>query len=133
MLFAADYSTCVQSKLVAVMRERLSRALHYFPEVSAAWGRFPKPSSRGGEGALPPPFSSEPRVPICELIGQLIQQLTTLKNVLAPLLADAQLQDVFGRIARMYSDSLARYASASGVLLFSKIGYFHPGIIISRY
>ncbi|KAK9833584.1 hypothetical protein WJX81_008635 [Elliptochloris bilobata] len=82
----------IHGKLVAIMRERLAHALEALPAAAAAWAAAPPP--RGP----PPPFP---------LAAASAKQLRILGQVLMPLLQLEELRFVFGRIAMLFSRSLA--------------------------
>ena len=88
----------IHSKLVTIMRERLSKALKSFHSVSATWAAY-----EGDRAAAPE--ANAPRAPVLQ---QLTKQLATLAAVLRPVMSQAQLTDIFLRIRRMYGDSIAR-------------------------
>ena len=113
----------VHSKLVYIMRERLSKALKSFHSVSASWSAHAPdagaqaavpdrlPTTVTANGRVNAAAAKPPREKgIAEVLEQLMKQVGTLAAVLSPVMSTAQLGDIFLRIRRMYSDSLARCA-----------------------
>ncbi|PSC74274.1 vacuolar sorting-associated chloroplastic [Micractinium conductrix] len=80
------------TKLVSIMRERLSANLRQLPALAAAW-------PAGGElEELPPPSG---------FAATAAKQLHILTGALGPLLLQEELHSIFGRIAIMFSNTLA--------------------------
>ena len=107
----------VHSKLVYIMRERLSKALKTFHSVSAAWDACEAPdnmehnlptSLSGNAAGVAADAQTLQRKAVSTLLEQLMKQVATLAAVLKPIMSQAQLADIFLRIRRMYGDSLAR-------------------------
>ena len=69
------------------------------------------PASAGANGHLAAQKGRRARrKAVAEPLEQLMRQVATLAAVLTPILARAQLVDIFLRLRRMYADSLARCA-----------------------
>jgi hypothetical protein len=82
----------VCTKLVAIMRERLSANLRQLPALAAAW-------PVGSEAPEAPPPSG--------FAATAAKQLHILAGALGPLLLPQELHSIFGRIALMFSRTLA--------------------------
>lgn len=80
------------SKLVTIMRERLSSNIKQLPALAETWPNGPPAAS------LPPPSS---------FAATNIKQLQILSSVLAPLLLPRELHAIFGRVQLMFSCTLA--------------------------
>lgn len=82
----------ISSKLVAIMRERLSANIKQLPTVAAAW-----PSGPAQSVAFAP----------SSFVTTSAKQLQILSGVLSPLLLPSELHSIFGRVALMFSRTLA--------------------------
>jgi hypothetical protein len=111
----------VHSKLVYIMRERLSKALKAFHSVSTSWAAYKPPPdlvatlpySLGGIAGEAAQQGEPQGKAEAVVLEQLMKQVSTLAAVLRPVMSQSQLVDIFLRIRRMYSDSLARRGPAS--------------------
>eukprot|EP00798_Chlamydomonas_sp_ICE-L_P027701 gene27701-7343_t len=83
----------IYSKLVDIMQDRLLVAARALVGEAESWGK-----------EKPPPGGS---YPLSESIRQLSKQLGTLKAVLSPILQIDEVQYIFGRVASMFSETLA--------------------------
>ncbi|GAX73142.1 hypothetical protein CEUSTIGMA_g595.t1 [Chlamydomonas eustigma] len=92
----------VHSKLVDIMQDRLVLAAKQLVVESDAF-KEGKPS--GKEAASAAGVEGGPEV--SEVIRGLTKQLGTLRSVLSPILQKEEVQFIFGRVASMYSDTLA--------------------------
>ena len=101
-MLAADFERTLQdfiihqneisSKLVAIMRERLSANIKLLPTVAATWPTGPAHAAR------PAPSS---------FAATSAKQLQILSGVLSPLLLPSELHSIFGRVGLMFSRTLA--------------------------
>ncbi|GAB4818839.1 hypothetical protein N2152v2_005885 [Parachlorella kessleri] len=99
------------SKLVFIMRERLSMNLKQLPATAAAWPSGPAPPQQqqqaaggpGGAGATHPGGLPGPS----GFAATNIKQLHILSGVLTPLLLPEETHSIFSRVALMFSSTLA--------------------------
>ena len=82
----------VTGKLVSIMRERLSMNIKQLPALAATWPDGPERAD------VPEPSA---------FASTSVRQLQILRGVLEPLLLPAELHSIFGRIALMFSRTLA--------------------------
>jgi Vps54-like protein len=112
----AQHRQQLHSKLVGIMRQRLSASLRQIHSVSEVWRTAPSADALGSADITPNGHAGNRRsapLPVSPLFEGVIKQLTTLHGVLEPIMSPSQLSDVFVRVRRMYSDSLARCAQPS--------------------
>lgn len=123
----AQHRQQIHSKLVNIMRERLSTSLKALHATSASWSAYDpertplngaatpraspqKPSetprAEGAQGAAPP---LKPRT-VAKMMLQIARQVTTLHEALAPVMSRSQQAEIGMRVRRMYSEALARFA-----------------------
>jgi hypothetical protein len=92
------------SKLVSIMRERLSINLKQLPAQAAAWSGG---GGGGGGGQHRPLDDPGDQPPPSAFAATCAKQLTILSGALAPLLLPAELHGILGRIALMFSRTLS--------------------------
>jgi hypothetical protein len=118
----------LHSKLVHIMRDRLAKALKGFHNTSVSWAAYNPANAGAPLSTVPINGSVHPHKPVSGLLEQVMQQLSTLAAVLTPIMSMSQLQEIFFRIRRMYSDSLARcaihQARPCGRNLWAALGVF---------
>ncbi|DBA81853.1 hypothetical protein WJX77_011322 [Trebouxia sp. C0004] len=83
----------IHSKLVAIMRERLATNLKQLPLIATTWA----PNSPPDAQQMPPSNFAQTNA----------KQLRILSQVLSPILLPADLHSIFGRVAALFSKSLA--------------------------
>eukprot|EP00892_Ulva_mutabilis_P010260 jgi/Ulvmu1/7606/UM038_0031.1 len=102
----------IHTKLVFIMRERLSQSMKSLHATAAAWAEYKEPegpsaaeAAIGAAGATA--HQKRPKA-IAKMVSQLAKQVTALNEAISPVMSPAQLVDVGIRIRRMYSESLTR-------------------------
>jgi hypothetical protein len=88
----------VCSKLVGIMRERLSVNIKQLPALAAGWHGGGTGGGSGNHEELPAPSP---------FAATAAKQLQILSGALAPLLLPVELHSIFGRIGLMFSRTLA--------------------------
>ncbi|KAA6426324.1 MAG: VPS54 isoform 2 [Trebouxia sp. A1-2] len=83
----------IHSKLVAIMRERLATNVKQLPSIATTWA----PNSPPNAQQMPPSNFAQANA----------KQLRILSQVLSPILLPADLHSIFGRVAALFSKSLA--------------------------
>jgi hypothetical protein len=115
----------VHSKLVDIMRDRLSAAVQTLPGEVRQLAANP---------ALAPPDRPS------HTIALLVKQLGTLRAVLAPYLLKEEVEFIFGAVARAYSDALsetfeglmAQDGSCEGVVKANALAMLQVGSCLGR-
>lgn len=100
----------IHTKLVFIMRERLSQSMKSLHATAAAWAEYQGPgvAAEGDSAtAMPTAHLKKPKA-VAKMISQLAKQVTALNEAISPVMSPAQLLDVGVRIRRMYSEALTR-------------------------
>ena len=124
----AQHRQQIHSKLVNIMRERLSTSLKALHATSTSWAAYSpgttplngsatprtgpsdspqKPAELPKADTAPPPM--KPRT-VAKMMLQIARQVTTLHEALAPVMSRSQQAEIGMRVRRMYSEALARCA-----------------------
>lgn len=127
----AQHRQQIHSKLVNIMRERLSTSLKALHATSTSWAAY-NPGTTPLNGAATPRNTPndtpqnptevaradslraasptlKPRT-VAKMMLQIARQVTTLHEALAPVMSRSQQAEIGMRVRRMYSEALARYA-----------------------
>lgn len=124
----AQHRQQIHSKLVNIMRERLSTSLKFLNATATSWAAYnaettpfygtatprnPAPAdSKSKPGELAPQDSIQPTKPktVAKMMLQIARQVTTLHEALAPVMSRSQQAEIGMRVRRMYSEAVARCA-----------------------
>lgn len=127
----AQHRQQIHSKLVNIMRERLSTSLKALHATSTSWAAY-NPGTTPLNGAATPRTApagtpqkpaemtrfdsmrgaspAKPRT-VAKMMLQIARQVTTLHEALAPVMSQSQQAEIGMRVRRMYSEALARFAN----------------------